>query len=465
MTLTAWVPDDELTSERLNAMVTAFNSIEGVIAGTDPLESGLLIQRTHATNYALTAQNLTGGSVASVGVSLGGSGYANSFAVTFSGGGGSGAAGTATASGGVVQSVAITDPGEGYTSPPTPDFSAGGGTGALGYAVMSGDRAFRVLDSAGTQTAALDFNGLVLAAGKKLGVGGAVGATSQVSVQRTAPTDERFQVMADFVYTSASAVAATDTTAFRAIGRQTASAGGTSQYRAAEISSQTFGGASGDATYAIDVTTMGPVAGNGTNLRVGIAIRAIGAIWGVSSPVRQDTALLIGGDYEGFTNAILCQDLVSNSSATLFKVSGVDGTVTTRNVLPDGDGTRRVGNLGSLYLAMYAYVFAAGAGAANGPSITFAADTDTGLFNAAANALGLTTAATERMRLDAAGNVVVGTAALATTATDGFLYIPTCAGTPTGVPTAYTGRAPLIFDTSANKLWAYDGGWIGVVLS
>lgn len=51
--------------------------------------------------------------------------------------------------------------------------------------------------------------------------------------------------------------------------------------------------------------------------------------------------------------------------------------------------------------------------------------------------------------------------ALATNATDGFLYIPTCAGTPTGVPAAYTGKVAMVFDTTNNKLYIYDGGWLG----
>lgn len=64
----------------------------------------------------------------------------------------------------------------------------------------------------------------------------------------------------------------------------------------------------------------------------------------------------------------------------------------------------------------------------------------------------------ERMVMDFLGNVVVGTAALATTATDGFLHIPTCAGPPTGVPTAYAGRAPMIIDTTNNRLYFYSTG-------
>jgi hypothetical protein len=66
---------------------------------------------------------------------------------------------------------------------------------------------------------------------------------------------------------------------------------------------------------------------------------------------------------------------------------------------------------------------------------------------------------TERMRITSAGNVVAGgSVALATTATNGFLYVPTCAGAPTGTPTAITGMAPIVVDTTNNKLYFYSGG-------
>jgi hypothetical protein len=65
----------------------------------------------------------------------------------------------------------------------------------------------------------------------------------------------------------------------------------------------------------------------------------------------------------------------------------------------------------------------------------------------------------ERARITADGNIVAGaSAALATTATNGFLYVPTCAGTPTGTPTAITGMAPIVVDTTNNKLYFYSGG-------
>jgi hypothetical protein len=64
---------------------------------------------------------------------------------------------------------------------------------------------------------------------------------------------------------------------------------------------------------------------------------------------------------------------------------------------------------------------------------------------------------TERMRITSAGNIVAGgSAALATTASNGFLYVPTCVGTPTGTPTTITGMAPIVVDTTNNKLYFYS---------
>jgi len=58
------------------------------------------------------------------------------------------------------------------------------------------------------------------------------------------------------------------------------------------------------------------------------------------------------------------------------------------------------------------------------------------------------------------GNVVIGVgSSLATTATNGFLCIPTCAGAPTvGPPTGAgpaipLGTVPLIYDTTNNRLY------------
>ena len=36
-------------------------------------------------------------------------------------------------------------------------------------------------------------------------------------------------------------------------------------------------------------------------------------------------------------------------------------------------------------------------------------------------------------------------------------------GTPTGTPTTYTGRCALVYDTTDNKLYVYNGAWKGVM--
>jgi len=58
-----------------------------------------------------------------------------------------------------------------------------------------------------------------------------------------------------------------------------------------------------------------------------------------------------------------------------------------------------------------------------------------------------------------AGSVLLSDTVLATTATDGFTYVPTCVGIPTGVPTAQAGGAPVVYDTTDNRLYVYNGGW------
>lgn len=64
----------------------------------------------------------------------------------------------------------------------------------------------------------------------------------------------------------------------------------------------------------------------------------------------------------------------------------------------------------------------------------------------------------QRMFIDDKGNVVINIQTIATTATDGFLYIPSCAGTPTGTPTTHTGMVPMCVDSTNHKLYFYSGG-------
>jgi len=74
---------------------------------------------------------------------------------------------------------------------------------------------------------------------------------------------------------------------------------------------------------------------------------------------------------------------------------------------------------------------------------------------------------TERFQITSQGNIILGTqSVLANAATVGFPYIRTVAGTPSGTPAgAYGGHVPMVYDTTANKIWVYNGAWRGVVVA
>lgn len=89
---------------------------------------------------SLTATGQVGSvnKVGGVTVTNGGTGYADTFPVTFSGGTGSGVTATAFAELGVIQRIYVTQPGASYTagSPPNVDLSLGGGSGGAATAVL-----------------------------------------------------------------------------------------------------------------------------------------------------------------------------------------------------------------------------------------------------------------------------------------------------------------------------------------
>lgn len=64
-----------------------------------------------------------------------------------------------------------------------------------------------------------------------------------------------------------------------------------------------------------------------------------------------------------------------------------------------------------------------------------------------------------RMTFNTTGDVIMGTAAIATNATAGFFWMTGCAGAATGTPAATAaGRVPMVFDTTNGRLYAYYGG-------
>lgn len=64
------------------------------------------------------------------------------------------------------------------------------------------------------------------------------------------------------------------------------------------------------------------------------------------------------------------------------------------------------------------------------------------------------------LSVDTNGGVAAGLAgALATGATTGHFYVPSSAGAPTGVPASKTGKVAFQYDTTNNRLYAYNGAW------
>ena len=78
---------------------------------------------------------------------------------------------------------------------------------------------------------------------------------------------------------------------------------------------------------------------------------------------------------------------------------------------------------------------------------------------------GTTGSASLAMSITGTSDINLGNGALVTTANTGFANISTCAGAPTGTPSPLSGMAPMVYDTTNNKLWVYSGGtWRGIVL-
>ena len=96
-------------------------------------------------NVATRGVNVTGLSISgalidgvkSIAVTNGGSGYSTAPTVSFVGGGGSGAATTATIAGGAVTGISVTNTGTDYTSEPTIVITGGGGSGAEATVTLS----------------------------------------------------------------------------------------------------------------------------------------------------------------------------------------------------------------------------------------------------------------------------------------------------------------------------------------
>ena len=126
-----------------NAAAVTYNAeLPLILSEIDPNQNKAVTAAVNSVgfNEDATYGVLTGGSVVSVSVPNGGSGYTGTPAVGFSGGGAqpaNQATGTAVVTDGVVTSITLTSGGSGYTSNPVVTISGGSGTGAQAEAALN----------------------------------------------------------------------------------------------------------------------------------------------------------------------------------------------------------------------------------------------------------------------------------------------------------------------------------------
>jgi hypothetical protein len=117
-----------VTTITLTAGGTGYTSAPTVTISAPNIPEGI---------QATASVTLSGGSVTAITIVNGGTGYSSVPTITLTGGGGTGATATATLTAAGIQSVTISNGGAGYTVAPTITFTGGGGTGATATATVT----------------------------------------------------------------------------------------------------------------------------------------------------------------------------------------------------------------------------------------------------------------------------------------------------------------------------------------
>lgn len=145
--------------------------------------------------------------------------------------------------------------------------------------------------------------------------------------------------------------------------------------------------------------------------------------------------------------------LVTSASAVPLIVNNSTGTANIANFQDNGSNVFQIVDGGDVIINATKKFYLDGGG-------------NTYIIEGSADDVVFTVGGNDVLELKSSSSLILGTqAALATSATTGFTYIPTCAGAPSGTPTAFTGKVAMVFDTTNNKFMIYDGAWIGATLS
>ncbi|HEX8619363.1 MAG TPA: hypothetical protein VF911_17405, partial [Thermoanaerobaculia bacterium] len=128
------------------------------VAIIDKLATGFTYRPGSTIINGVPASDPSGLYVAGISITNGGSGYTTAPTISFTGGGGSGAAAKAVISAGVVTNIVITNPGYGYTSAPTVVFSSGAAAATATVSNASQSPQWSGLTIAGNATLTIEFD-------------------------------------------------------------------------------------------------------------------------------------------------------------------------------------------------------------------------------------------------------------------------------------------------------------------
>lgn len=150
------------------------------VTNSSTIPSGDVLKAVH-----LKVHDQNGGTkLGEIIIAVGGSGYTSAPAVTFTGGGGTGAAGTAVISGGVVTGVTVTAGGSGYSSAPTVVFTGGGGADAKATATVASNAVTAITMVAGGNVEVIDVS--TLATAKPLNLTATILTTNHIAADGSA---------------------------------------------------------------------------------------------------------------------------------------------------------------------------------------------------------------------------------------------------------------------------------------
>jgi hypothetical protein len=176
------------------------------------------------------------------------------------------------------------------------------------------------------------------------------------------------------------------------------------------------------------------------------------------NPTVGSNQLVLGATTNGTTGVAF---LVSGTSLTCMRPDqGAHASLTVSNITITG-GSINLSQSNDLFLVRDAAAIAAVKNSTTAQTLRVYGTTTGSKY------LNLTHDGTNSVITSSAGQIGLASAALATTATAGYVCLTSCAGIPTGVPASIpTGTIPFTFDSTNSKLYAYLGGaWKSVTLA